>query len=108
MEFFIEIRTFYDSVCLNYYHQLFIHATLVIGKIVFSKYLPCCYVCHLSFCKEGRGAFTRQGRNRRGDRCVAPKFSDALTLFQPGGADSALPLQRSHHKFPRGYVSVLS
>ena len=43
-----------------------------------------------------------------GATAVAPKFSDALTLFQPGGADSALPLQRSHHKFPRGYVSVMS
>ena len=42
-----------------------------------------------------------------GATAVAPKFSDALTLFQPGGADSALPLQRSHHKFPRGYVSAL-
>ena len=41
-----------------------------------------------------------------GATAVATKFSDALTLFQPGGADSALPLQRSHHKFPRGYVSV--
>ena len=40
-----------------------------------------------------------------GATVVAPKFSDALTLFQPGGADSALPLQRSHHKFPHGYVS---
>ena len=40
-----------------------------------------------------------------GATAVAPKFSDALTLFQPGGADSALPLQRSHHKFPRDYVS---
>ena len=40
-----------------------------------------------------------------GATTVAPKFSDALTLFQPGGADSALPLQRSHHKFPHGYVS---
>ena len=39
---------------------------------------------------------------------VAPKFSDALTLYQPGGgADSALPSQRSHHKFPRGYISDL-
>ena len=41
-----------------------------------------------------------------GATAVAPKFSDALTLFQPGGADSALPLQRSHHKFPHGYVSA--
>ena len=41
-----------------------------------------------------------------GATAVAPKFSDALTLFQPGGAYSALPFQRLHHKFPRGYVSV--
>ena len=42
-----------------------------------------------------------------GATAVASKFSDALTIFQPGGADSALPLQRSHHTFPRGYVSEL-
>ena len=42
-----------------------------------------------------------------GATAVAPKFSDALTLFQQGGADSALPLQRSHQKFPHGYISVL-
>ena len=40
-----------------------------------------------------------------GATAVAPKFSDVLTLFQPGGADSAPPLKRSHHKFPHGYVS---
>ena len=28
-----------------------------------------------------------------GATAVAPKFSDALTLFQPGGADSALPIE---------------
>ena len=43
-----------------------------------------------------------QGRNRRGDQC---KFSDALTLLQPGGADSALPLRRSPQKFTHGYIS---
>ena len=38
---------------------------------------------------------------------VAPKFSDTLTLFQPGGAaDSAPPSQKLHQKFPRGYISV--
>ena len=38
---------------------------------------------------------------------VAPKFSDSLTLFQPGGTDSAPPLQRLHQKFPLGYISAL-
>ena len=28
-----------------------------------------------------------------------------LTLFQPGGADSALILQRSHQIIPHGYIS---
>ena len=31
--------------------------------------------------------------------------ADALTLFQPGWADSALPSQRLHPKFPHGYIS---
>ena len=34
---------------------------------------------------------------------VAPTFSDTLTLFQPGWADSAPTL---HQKFPHGYISV--
>ena len=43
-----------------------------------------------------------------GATAVAPKFSDALTLFQPGGgADSAPTSQRSHHKFPHGYISAI-
>ena len=41
-----------------------------------------------------------------GATMVAPKFSDTLTLFQPGGgADSAPPSQKSHQKFSRGYIS---
>ena len=36
---------------------------------------------------------------------VAPKFSDTLTLFQPGGTNSAKPSHRLHPKFPRGYIS---
>ena len=36
---------------------------------------------------------------------VTPKFSDTLTLFQSGVADFALPSQKSHQNFPRGYVS---
>ena len=57
-------------------------------------------------CIEDRYNFIDNGRDvTAGATAVAPKFSDALTLFQPGGADSALPFQRSHHKFPRGYVS---
>jgi hypothetical protein len=38
----------------------------------------------------------------------APKFSDILTLFQPGGADSAPTSQRLHQKLPRGYISVFN
>ena len=34
---------------------------------------------------------------------VAPKFS--LLLFQSGMADFALPLQKLHQKFSRGYIS---
>jgi hypothetical protein len=30
-----------------------------------------------------------------------------LFLFQPGGTDSAPPSQRSHLRFPRGYISVI-
>ena len=36
---------------------------------------------------------------------VAPNLSDTLTLFQPGGSDSAPQSQRLHQKFPRGYIS---
>ena len=42
------------------------------------------------------------------ETAVAPKFSDALTLFQLGGEDSAPTLQRSHKKFPHDYISVIS
>ena len=42
-----------------------------------------------------------------GATAVAPKFSDALTLFKPGGADSAHTSQRSHQKIPRGYISAV-
>ena len=40
-----------------------------------------------------------------GATVVAPKFSDTLTLFQPGGADSAPTSQRLHQKIPHGYIS---
>ena len=36
-----------------------------------------------------------------------PKFSDTLTLFQPGGADSAPTSQRLHQKIIWDYISVL-
>ena len=42
-----------------------------------------------------------------GATTVAPKFSDTLTLFQPERADFAPLLQRSHQKFPHGYISGL-
>ena len=58
----------------------------------------CEKVCHL---------FRDVTARATGATAVAPKFSDALTLFQPVGADSALPLQRSHQKFPCGYISEL-
>ena len=41
-----------------------------------------------------------------GATAVAPKFSDTLTLFQPGGGRFCPPLARSHLDFPRGYVPV--
>jgi hypothetical protein len=37
---------------------------------------------------------------------VAPKFSDTLTLSQPGGGRFCPPLQRSNLNFPRDYVPV--
>ena len=40
-----------------------------------------------------------------GATAVAPKFSDTLTLFQPGGADSAPTSQRSHQKIACDYIS---
>ena len=40
-----------------------------------------------------------QGQNA-GVTAVVPKFSDTLTLFQP-------TLQRSHQRFPHGYISGL-
>ena len=44
-----------------------------------------------------------------GATTVAPKFSDALTLFQPGGDRLCPTLQKSHKKFRCGYISgVLS
>ena len=36
---------------------------------------------------------------------VAPKFSDTLALFQPGGTESAQTLQRLHQKSPHSYIS---
>ena len=49
------------------------------------------------------------GRNRRSAHvtAVAPKFSDTLTLFQPGGADSTPTLQRLDQKYPHGYISAI-
>ena len=35
-----------------------------------------------------------------GATVIAPKFSDTITLFQPGGADSTPASQRLHQKFP--------
>ena len=35
---------------------------------------------------------------------VAPKFSDALTLSQPGGGRFCPPSQRSNLNFPQDYV----
>ena len=43
-----------------------------------------------------------------GATAVAPNFSDTLTLFQPGGGDSAPTLQRLHQKFPHDYISDIS
>ena len=37
---------------------------------------------------------------------VASKFSYTLTLFQPEVSDFALPSQKSHQKFLRGYISA--
>ena len=42
-----------------------------------------------------------------GATAVAPKFSDTLTLFQPGGADSAPTSQRSHQKIACDYISAI-
>ena len=39
-----------------------------------------------------------------GATAVAPKFSDTLTLFQPGGGRFCPPLARSHLNLPCGYV----
>ena len=39
-----------------------------------------------------------------GATAVAPKFSDTLTQFQPGGTDSAQTSQRSYQNFPHGYI----
>ena len=40
-----------------------------------------------------------------GATTVAPKFSDTLTLFQPGGIDSTPSSLRLHQKCPCGYIS---
>ena len=40
-----------------------------------------------------------------GATAVAPEFSDPLTLFHPGGADSTHTSQRSHQKIPHDYIS---
>ena len=41
-----------------------------------------------------------------GATAVAPKFSDALTLFQPGG--QILPnIAKVAQKFPRGYINLV-
>ena len=54
-----------------------------------------------------------QGCIHRGDGCncgrtyataVAPRFSDTLTLFQPGGGRFCPPLAGLHLNFRRGYV----
>ena len=49
--------------------------------------LMLCYLCYFDFFqyKYHRDVSTRA----TGATAVAPKFSDTLTLFQPGGADSA-------------------
>ena len=39
---------------------------------------------------------------------VAPKFSDTLTLSQPGGGRFCPPSQRSNLNFPQDYVPVCS
>ena len=43
-----------------------------------------------------------------GSTAVAPKFSDTLTLFQPGGGRFCPPLARSHLDFNRGYVPEIA
>ena len=43
-----------------------------------------------------------------GATAVAPKFSDTLTLFQPGWADSTPTSQRLHQNFPHGYISEIN
>ena len=43
-----------------------------------------------------------------GATTVAPKFSDTLTLFQPGGGGRFCPpSQRSNVNFPRDYVPAV-
>ena len=83
-----------------------IQTLLLIKERKKEKYI-CCFVIKRAkkHKKEKLYTYSRDvSTGATGAIAVAPKFSDTLTLFQPGGARFCPPLARSHLNLPCGYV----
>jgi hypothetical protein len=83
-----------------------IQTLLLIKERKKEKYI-CCFVIKRAkkHKKEKLYTYSRDvSTGATGAIAVAPKFSDTLTLFQPGGGRFCPPLARSHLNFSCGYV----